>query len=238
MRSAVVTAALAITPAGLCPAQAPPGYYASVVTTSPSLLRSTLHDVIDDHTRFPYTASSTDTWDILELADQHPTIASQILDLYKNAAYPKQGGGNSLYNREHTWPNSYGFPNDGPDNYAYTDCHQLFLCDIAYNGARDRRPFDFGNATWTRYATDVNAGQGGGTSAYPGNSNWRTASSSPGGWEVWSARKGDVARALLYLDVRYEGGTHGVTGFAEPDLILTDNLSLVTQSSPARLSVG
>jgi hypothetical protein len=33
------------------------------------------------------------------------------------------------------------------------------------------------------------------------------------------------------LDVRYEGGTHGVTGVAEPDLILTNTLSLVATSS-------
>ncbi len=28
---------------------------------------------------------------------------------------------------------------------------------------------------------------------------------------------------MLYLDVRYEGGTHGVTGMAEPNLVLTDD---------------
>jgi endonuclease I len=36
---------------------------------------------------------------------------------------------------------------------------------------------------------------------------------------------------MFYMDVRYEGGTHGVTGVAEPNLILTDNASLITQSS-------
>ncbi|MGK0482843.1 MAG: hypothetical protein ACJAQ3_002825, partial [Planctomycetota bacterium] len=35
----------------------PFGYYSSVDTTSQSALRSTLHAVIDDHTRFPYTSS-------------------------------------------------------------------------------------------------------------------------------------------------------------------------------------
>ena len=37
-------------------------------------------------------------------------------------------------------------------------------------------------------------------------------------------------RALLYMDVRYEGGTHGVTGFAEPDLVLTDDIELIRAS--------
>jgi hypothetical protein len=39
-----------------------------------------------------------------------------------------------------------------------------------------------------------------------------------------------VARALFYLDVRYEGGSHGVTGVSEPDLILTDDLGRIATS--------
>ena len=206
------------------------GYYNSVDDTNSSTLRTTLHELIDDHQRFPYTSSSTDTWNILEAADVDPNNGSRILDAYKNASYAKQGGGNSFYNREHTWPNSYGFPNDNADNYPYTDCHQLFLADIAYNGARDRLPFAAaaGGAEWP---TDANNGVGGGTGIYPGNSNWALGSGSGGAWEVWHDRRGDVARALFYLDVRYEGGTHGTTGANEPDLILTDSQALIAGSS-------
>lgn len=35
----------------------------------------------------------------------------------------------------------------------------------------------------------------------------------------------------MYLAVRYEGGTHGVTGGSEPDLILTDDRNLIGQSN-------
>jgi hypothetical protein len=35
----------------------------------------------------------------------------------------------------------------------------------------------------------------------------------------------------MYMDVRYEGGTHGVTGASEPDLILTDDLQLIAGSN-------
>lgn len=67
--------------------------YSTVDPTTHASLRETLHEVIDDHTRIPYTASSTDTWDVLELADQDPGSSSSILDIYKNATYAKFGAG-------------------------------------------------------------------------------------------------------------------------------------------------
>jgi hypothetical protein len=36
---------------------------------------------------------------------------------------------------------------------------------------------------------------------------------------------------MFYMDVRYEGGTHSVTGFAEPDLRLTDDRALISASN-------
>ena len=79
---------LAVAPAALL-AQAPPNYYQSIDATSAATLRATLHDVIDDHQRFPYTSGATDTWDILKIADQDPTNSGRILDVYRNATYPK-----------------------------------------------------------------------------------------------------------------------------------------------------
>ena len=38
---------------------------------------------------------------------------------------------------------------------------------------------------------------------------------------------GDLARAQLYMDLRYEGGAHGATAAAEPDLRLTDDTGLI-----------
>ena len=111
----------------------PDGYYDSVDATNSTTLRTTLHAVIDDHLRFPYTSGNTDTWDILNLADEDPNNSDNILDVYKNASYHKIGGGNGPYNREHTWPKSYGFPDDNSQNYPYSDCHMLFLCDGGYN---------------------------------------------------------------------------------------------------------
>lgn len=202
----------------------PTGYYSGVNTSSASTLRTTLHEVIDDHKRIPYTSTATDTWDVLDFADEDPLDPGRILDIYKNASYLKAGGGNTEYNREHTWPKSYGFPNDGAGNYPYTDMHMLMLSDSSYNSSRGNKPYGNCNASCREYPTQAHAGAGGGSGVFPGNSNWADGSI----WQTWGKLKGDVARALLYMDVRYEGGVHGDTGAAEPDLRLTDNLDLIT----------
>ncbi len=229
--ASVLACALTSVPAD---AQAPAGYYASVDLSSPAALRQTLHAIIDDHVRFPYTSSRTDTWDVLERADQDPTAPGNILDVNKNASYPKQGGGNNFYNRDHIWPKSYGYPIDNSSNYPYTDCHTLFLSDSAYNSARSNKPYRDCASFCSERTTLFNAGRGGGSGVYPGNSNWTSGSGTSGIWEQWMGTRGDVARALFYMDVRYEGGLHGVTGAGEPDLILTDSLSLMAGSATGR----
>jgi len=211
--------------------QPPANYYDTIDASSASALRTTVHAVIDDHTRFPYTSTATDTWDILNQADQNPGDASRILDVYMNASYPAVAGGNANYNREHTWPSSYGFPNDNSTNYPFTDTHALFLADSGYNSSRGNTLYRQCDASCAERTTLLNGGAGGGSGTFSGNSNWRSGSGSTGQWRTWIGRQGDVARALLYLDVRYEGGTHGGTGIAEPDLILTNDLSLVATSA-------
>lgn len=198
-------------------------YYAGIDASSPSALRTSLHELIDDHQRYPYTSSATDTWDILELADEDPLDPTRVRDLYRNESYLKAGGGNTDYNREHTWPSSYGFPTDNSSNYPYTDTHHLRLSNDSYNSSRGNKPFGLCSPTCTERPTTANGGVGGGSGTFPGWSNWFDAVI----WQVWAYRKGDVARGLFYLDVRYEGGTHGIAGAAEPDLVLTDQLALI-----------
>ncbi|XOV80711.1 MAG: endonuclease [Aestuariibacter sp.] len=205
----------------------PPGYYNSANSSNAAALHASLHEIIDDHQRFPYTSSSTDTWDILELADQDPDNSNNVIDIYKNASYAKEGGGNSNYNREHSWPKSYGFPNDGSTNYAYTDTHHLFIANSSYNSSRSNKPYANCDSSCTEKVTEFNNNRGG-TST---QSNWTTGSYENGTWETWSGRRGDVARALMYMAVRYEGGSHGVTGVDEPDLRLTDDRNLIGNSS-------
>ncbi|HRV82678.1 MAG TPA: endonuclease, partial [Planctomycetota bacterium] len=220
MKLSILVSVLLVAPAL---AQAPPGYYNSVDDSSPQALRTSLHNVIKDHLKLPYTGGSVDTWDVLDEGQQDPNNSNNIIDVYRNRSYMKFS---SSYNREHSWPKSFGFPDDGPDNYPYTDCHMLFLADAGYNTARSNRPFRLCSSACSEYPTD-----GGQSGSYPSDSNWGSGSNAAGTWQVWSGRKGDMARALLYADVRYEGGFHGITGQPEPDLILTDIQSLISSSN-------
>jgi endonuclease I len=211
----LVTAAALVAVAGLffaadVLADPPPGYYDSVDYTNSETVRQTVHNIIDGHTKIPYTSSSTDTWNVLELADQDPNNSTRILDVYKNESYQKYGAGNNDYNREHTWPKSYGFPDDGSSNLAYSDCHMLMLCNDSYNSSRSNNYYDDCASGCSSYATVYNDGVSG--------TNYRNTAV----WETWSARQGDVARAQFYADVRYAGDAG-----SEPDLILTDNPNLI-----------
>ncbi|MFC3550308.1 endonuclease [Lysobacter cavernae] len=227
-------------------------YYARVNTGSgASQLRCSLHATIQGHTVYPYSGGTSNTWSILEIADEDPNNAGRVLDAYRNRSYLKvterAGSGSGLrYNREHTWPNSLGFGSTTGDKglpYApYTDTHMLYLTDATWNSDRGNKPYadcTVAGGCGERI-TEANAGHGGGSGVYPGNSNWVKGPDGNGGsFQVWGHRRGDMARAVLYMAIRYEGGTHPGTGQGEPDLELTDDRSkiVITSASPAYMGL-
>ncbi|MBD3825829.1 endonuclease [Stenotrophomonas sp.] len=226
----------------------PGTYYSRVNTSTPSQLRCSLHETIKGHTAYPYSGSGTSTWTILEIADEDPNNSGRILDAYRNRSYTKVSGragtGSGLtYNREHTWPNSLGFASTTGDKglpYApYTDTHMLYLTDAQWNADRGNKPFGKCDSSCGERATESNNGFGGGSGGYPGNSNWvRTPDGNGGTFEVWGHRKGDMARAVMYMAIRYEGGKDAKTGQSEPDLELTDDRSRIVKTSASPAYMG
>lgn len=205
-------------------------YYAGVDASSGSALEAWLHIRIKDHTAYPYTSSATDTWDILRMADEDPMNPDNVVDVYKNVSYLKTS---SSLNREHTWPNSYGFNDvktvNGQPYPPYTDTHMLYMSDSSYNQSRGNNPYGdcAGTGACTEKPTVLTNGIGG-----PGHSNFRSSAV----WQVWNLREGDVARAVMYAAVRYDGGINAM-GQPEPDLILTNNVSLI-QVTPSGATVS
>lgn len=227
------------------------GYYARVNTSSASQLRCSLHQTIRGHTAYPYSGGTTNTWSILEIADEDPNNAGRILDAYRNRSFVKgserAGTGTGItYNREHTWPNSLGFGSATGDlglpHAPYTDTHMLYLTDTGYNADRGNKPYadcTLAGGCGER-VTEFNNGTGGGSGVHPGNSNWvKGPDGNAGSFQVWGTRRGDIARAVMYMAIRYEGGRDVNTNQAEPDLELTDDRSriVITSASPAYMGL-
>ncbi|MEO7200470.1 MAG: endonuclease, partial [Dokdonella sp.] len=209
------------------------GYYGQVNTSDPGQLRCSLHTTIRGHTAYPYSGSGTSTWTILELAQASANDPNKIIDVYRNRLYQRgsdrAGTGSGItYNREHTWPNSLGFPgqngNLGLPSAPYTDTHMLWLSDTQWNSDRGNKPFAYCSSKCGERTTEANQGVGGGSGTYPGNSNWvKSPDGNAGSFEAWNHRKGEMARAIMYMAIRYEGGVDPTSGQNEPQLELTDD---------------
>jgi len=189
----------------------PAGYYDSADGLTGDALRLALHNIIHNHTRLSYSGKVKE---VVAEADEDPDNSTNILDIYKNASYDKTS--TTTWSREHAWPKSYGFADDSTCNYPYSDCHHIFACDTNYNSARGNKIYDYCLSSCTSYAVN----------GFPNLANLADNNS----WEVWLYRRGDVARALFYMDVRYEGGVHDDTKCPEPDLILTNDPTKIVSS--------
>lgn len=188
-------------PAVVC-AQAPATYYQDAMTKTGDELKAALNTIIKGHTRYSYTSSSTDVWNILQESDRDPANSANVILLYSglsvNAAqeYNNANG----WTREHVWAKSRG--DFGTALGAGTDCHHLRPENDNINSTRSNLYFDEGGSEV--YYDNVFTG------CYK-NSSRKT-------FEPRDAVKGDVARMIFYMAVRYEGD--GV----EPDLELTESI--------------
>jgi len=137
-------------------------------------------------------------WTSLEQTDEDPLYSSNVILLYTGRSqekeyrdqgtsvdYSQYDGGDGIYNdswnREHVWPKSHGFPDE--TDTAYTDIHHLRPADRTVNSSRGTKDFSWGD-TWHDEATECKV--------------------SDTAWEPRDAVKGDVARMIFYMSVRYE----------------------------------
>jgi len=172
--------------------QIPPGYYDDAIGLTGTQLKTALHNIIDDHTEYSYT-NLRDF--ILEETDEDPNNSSNIILLYTGRSQNKNtfGGGANEWNREHVWAKSHGdFGNNPP---CGTDAHHIRPTDASVNSSRGNKDFDNGGVEHSEAL-----------------GNYYTSST----WEPRDAVKGDVARMIFYMAVRYEGGS------GEPDLEVVD----------------
>ncbi|MCB0823467.1 MAG: endonuclease [Bacteroidales bacterium] len=177
----------------------PPGYYDSAIGLVGEPLKQALHEIIDDHVEYSYD----DLRDfILMDTDEDPDNPNNIILLYTGRSQNKNtfGGGANDWNREHVWAKSHG--DFGTTPPAGTDAHHMRPTDASVNSSRGNLDFDNGGVQHPEA-----------TGCYYDNDSW----------EPRDEVKGDVARMIFYMSVRYEGGG------GEPDLEVVDEVN----TSPA-----
>ena len=195
---------------GLCAARAtePAGYYAAASGLTGVPLRAALHNIIKAHTVISYTGTRTP----LEALDQDPANSANLILLYERTSWPKSQFVTVVsngWNREHCWPNSLGIDSAEP---AYSDLFNLRACGEPANSDRGNLYYDESTVTAGGYE-----GPTGPTAAL--------CSQDFDSWEPPDEVKGDLARAMFYMDIRYEGGG------SEPNLTLTENIALISSSA-------
>ena len=198
--------ATAFTGGGTDPSEPPAGYYDDAIGKTGPELKAALHAIISDQTKLSYDQ----VWVALRDTDQDPNNSNNIVTLYEGRSMSKtaNGGDQDDWNREHTWAQSHGGFGTGAG--PGTDVHHLRPTDVTVNSIRGNKDFDNGGSPVPEAPDNFTDGDS---------------------YEPRDTVKGDVARMILYMSVRYEGGD----GFAN----LEPNDAVNNGSSPlhGRLSV-
>lgn len=142
--------------------------------------------ITNTHTK---NLSYNQVWGALKNTDLDPEDNANVLLLYgwdtntsgsENTARRRNkdsnGGGTGEWNREHTYAKSLGTPDLGESGPG-ADAHHLRASDVSRNGMRGNRKFAAGS------------GNSGNAGAY---------------WYPGDEWKGDVARMMMYMYVRYK----------------------------------
>ncbi len=161
-------------------AQPPSGYYNAAEGKTGAELKTALYNIIKGHTTIIY--DNVD--EALKVLEEDPNNSNNIILLYKQVSSPKSnfGSGVDNWNREHLWPSSHGnFDTSPPEG---TDLHHMRPTDVSVNSDRGDKDFDNGGTTHPEAVL----------------CKWTSDS-----WEPPDVVKGDIARSIFYMAVRYEG---------------------------------
>ncbi len=185
-------------------AQIPENYYNTTRGLTGKYLKTALYNLIKGHKQYPYTSTSTDVWDILKMTDKDPKNPNNVILIHSgwsvNAAQEFNNGNG--WTREHIWAKSHG--DFGTELGAGTDIHHIRPENASINSARNNLDYDNGGSIY--FSSQ------GATECRKDNDSWETR----------NAVKGDVARMLFYMAVRYEGDGN------EPDLELVNSVNTFT----------
>eukprot|EP00924_Labyrinthula_sp_SR-Ha-C_P000146 augustus_masked-scaffold_39-processed-gene-2.94-mRNA-1 protein AED:0.11 eAED:0.11 QI:0/-1/0/1/-1/1/1/0/274 len=160
--------------------------------SSAASLKSALHNLIDNHEVISYD----DARFALEDIDAQ---GSGVRGIYTLDTKTEWASGDNAWNREHVWPRSRGLDSSGADN---SDIFNLFPCDVNINSARGNKFYD--------YCTLGENGcvQPAGTSSEDAHSTTREDDDT---WAPPTSVRGDLARAVFYMAVRYDGSDSSTT---------------------------
>ena len=194
-------------------ADPPPNYYAPATGKTGADLRAALHQIVRGHRVIPYSSSTKlDTSDALKWLDRMPGDTNRVTLIYgTNTATAASFGTTAGWNREHLWCDSYGLDGVEP---AYSDLHNLRAIDATVNSARGNKFYDVSATNAASYKSPAAPEAGIGSSTDTDS------------WEPPPTQRGDIARAVLYMSIRYTGDVSG-----EPRLVLTDATNLISATT-------
>lgn len=156
-------------------------YYAEATGKTGTALKSALHEIISEQRVLSYDQ----VWEALRVTDEDPNNSNNVLLFYSGISRSKSSNGGNVgdWNREHVWAKSHG--DFGTSKGPGTDIHHLRATDTQVNSSRGNLDFDYG-----------------GTSV----KNCDLCKRDSDSFEPPNNVKGDVARMLFYMAVRYESG--------------------------------
>ncbi|MFB7370743.1 endonuclease I family protein [Streptomyces sp. NPDC056222] len=181
-------------------------YYEGALGKTGAELKNALHTIIGEQTKLSYD----EVWDALKTTDEDPANPENVVLLYSGRSQAKDtnGGDANDWNREHVWAKSHG--DFGTATGPGTDIHHLRPEDVTVNSTRGNLDFDNGGDPVDEAPGSLSDGDS---------------------FEPRDEVKGDVARMILYMAVRYDGGD----GF--PDLEPNDQVDNGSAPAMGRLSV-